>query len=129
MLAYGAVSFGAGIAFYRIGAWPVLGFCGLDVLLVYLAFRANYRSALLTETIEITAADLTVRARDKRGREKTWQVNPYWLRVDLKELAGGVSELRLASKGRVLAVGRFLSDPERRDLAVALRQAIAVLRG
>ena len=36
-----ALSFAAGIMFYLIGAWPVVGFLGLDVLLVYLAFRAN----------------------------------------------------------------------------------------
>ena len=128
MMAYGAVSFIAGIAFLRMGAWPVLGFCGLDVALVYWAFRANYHTARQTETIEVMPDRLTVRAGDPRGRERTATFNPYWLRVELKELAGEVCELRLTSKGRQLAVGSFLSDPERRELAVALRLAIAGVR-
>ena len=128
MSVYGAVSFVAGIAFFSMGAWPVLGFCGLDLLLVYWAFRANYRAARQTETIEVTADELRVCARDARGRERMARFNPYWLRVEVLELAGDVCELRLMSKGRGVAVGRFLSDPERRDLAVALREAVAGVR-
>ena len=44
MALVGGVSFAAGIAFLLMGAWPVFGFFGLDVLLIYLAFRANYRA-------------------------------------------------------------------------------------
>ena len=45
MAVLGAISFAAGMVFLLIGAWPVFGFFGLDVLLVYCAFRANYRAA------------------------------------------------------------------------------------
>ena len=45
----GAVSFVAGIAFCMMGAWPVLGFFGLDLLVIYWAFRINYRRALAYE--------------------------------------------------------------------------------
>jgi len=45
MLCLGGLSFISGVIFVSLGAWPVFGFFGLDVLLVYLAFRANYRSA------------------------------------------------------------------------------------
>ena len=128
MSVYGAISFAAGIAFLSMGAWPVLGFCGLDVALVWWAFRANYCAARQTETIEVTPDELAVCARDGRGRERTARFNPYWLRVEVLELRGDVCELRLTSKGRGVAVGRFLSDPERRDLAVALREAVAGVR-
>ena len=43
MVAIGAVSFVAGVVFLLMGAWPVFGFFGLDVLLLYWAFRLNYR--------------------------------------------------------------------------------------
>ncbi|HEY7298508.1 MAG TPA: DUF2244 domain-containing protein, partial [Xanthobacteraceae bacterium] len=45
MLVLGGASFASGMVFLMAGAWPVFGFFGLDVLLVYWAFRANYRSA------------------------------------------------------------------------------------
>ena len=56
-----AASFFAGIAFVSMGAWPVIGFFGLDVLLVYLAFRANYRGARLYETVRLTEDAVEVR--------------------------------------------------------------------
>ena len=124
MALYGGLSFVAGLYFLTLGAWPVFGFLGLDVLLVYVAFRINYGAARETETIEIDADELTVTARNPSGRDVRQAFNPYWLQVNLVELAGGVSELRLLSKGRGVVVGHFLSDPERRELAAALRAAI-----
>ncbi|MGH7029376.1 MAG: DUF2244 domain-containing protein, partial [Stellaceae bacterium] len=35
MLILGLFNLGIGIGFLAIGAWPVFGFCGLDVALVY----------------------------------------------------------------------------------------------
>lgn len=122
---YGGVSFLAGLYFLTLGAWPVFGFFGLDVLLVYVAFRINYSTARETEMIEVDAAELTVTARNSQGSEVRRSFNPYWLQIDLVELAGGVSQLRLVSKGRGIVVGQFLSDPERRELAVALRAVLA----
>lgn len=129
MSAYGLVSFITGLTFYRIGAWPVLGFCGLDVALVYLAFRLNYRSAAETETIEIGRDELIVRLQPMHGRARpSLSFNPYWVRVELTELAGGVSRLSLVSKGKGVVIARFLSDPERRELAAALTAALAAAR-
>src|SRR5260221_11734521 len=49
-----AGSFSIGLAFWLIGAWPVVGFCGLDIALLQLAFRLNYRSARMAEEIRLT---------------------------------------------------------------------------
>jgi uncharacterized membrane protein len=125
MTVYGLINFLMGAYCYDAGAWPVLGFCILNMLLVYVAFRLNYRAALERETIELSSSELSVTSRDVRGRQRRSVFNPYWVRVELTELAGDVAELRLTSKGKSLIIGRFLSDPERRDLAVTLRSAIA----
>jgi uncharacterized membrane protein len=45
MLCIGALSFVSGMVFLMLGAWPVFGFLGLEVLLIYVAFRANFRAA------------------------------------------------------------------------------------
>ncbi|MGA8397610.1 MAG: DUF2244 domain-containing protein, partial [Pseudolabrys sp.] len=54
MLLFGSVSFITGILFLVVGAWPVLGFFGLDVLLLYWAFRLNYRHAKAYEQVIVT---------------------------------------------------------------------------
>src|SRR3954463_14744656 len=63
----GIVSFVAGVAFLLMGAWPVLGFFGLDVLAIYWAFRINFRHAEATEEIRMTPSELRVRRVSHRG--------------------------------------------------------------
>src|SRR6202034_2304184 len=61
------VSFGAGLAFLLMGAWPVFGFFGLDVLAIYWAFRINFRRARACEEIRITPSELRLRRVNHRG--------------------------------------------------------------
>jgi uncharacterized membrane protein len=129
MVALSSISFVAGLVFYLVGAWPVMGFFGLDVALIYLAFKLNYRSGRLYETVELTRDRLTWTRVHPSGRREQFDCNPYWARVSLREWPDGRTDLRLASEGRQLTFGRFLTDGERRDLASALRGALLAARG
>ncbi|MEC9368675.1 MAG: DUF2244 domain-containing protein [Pseudomonadota bacterium] len=124
MAAIGLVSFAAGTAFLLLGAWPVLGFFGLDVLLIWWAFRVNYRAARLYETVDLTAQSLTVTRVQPSGRRQAWKFNPYWVRLEILREPGRACELALSSHGRKLLFGRFLSDPEKLDFAGALTRAL-----
>jgi uncharacterized membrane protein len=124
----GLVSFGAGIAFALMGAWPVLGFFGLDVLIVYIAFRLNYRSGLLRETVELLPDALTVTRFHPSGKREEFSFNPYWVRVELLESRDGRTDLKLRLHDRVVSFGRFLTDDERRDLATTLTGVLADAR-
>src|SRR5437879_13927302 len=68
----GVVSFVAGVAFLLMGAWPVLGFFGLDVLVIYWAFRINFRRAAASEEISMTPSELRVRRVSHRGHVVEW---------------------------------------------------------
>jgi uncharacterized membrane protein len=120
MSAIGVVSFVTGMVFLAMGAWPVLGFFGLDAALVYLAFRLNYRSGRLYETVELTPEMLTVTRVHPSGKRECFEFNPYWVRVLLAESQHGRTDLRLASHGHEFSFGRFLTDDERRDFSHAL---------
>lgn len=123
-----AVAFGAGLAFASIGAWPVLGFFGLDVLLIYIAFKASYRSARMHETLRLTEDMLTVERVGPGRRRRSWRFQPYWLRVEMDDPPRHESQLVLTSHGRRLAVGAFLAPEERLELAHALKAALERLR-
>jgi len=123
MLVLSVVSFVAGVSFVLLGAWPILGFFGLDVLLVYLAFRASYRSARMHEWVRLTEDTLTVERVGQRGERRRWQFQPSWLRVVLEEQEE-TNRLVLTSHGRELVVGGFLGPMERKNLATALKQAL-----
>lgn len=119
-----AVSFTAGIVFLAMGAWPVFGFFGLDILLLYIAFRLNYRSGRAYQTVQLTDTELIVRDVDPKGRERSWRFEPTWLRVELEEPAGPRSALALCSHGGALIIGAFLTPEEKEDFARALRRAL-----
>src|SRR5262249_32677829 len=119
----------AGLVFYLAGAWPVMGFFGLDVALVYCAFKLNYRSGRLYETVELTPARLTWTRVHPSGRREQFDGNPYWARVSLDQRPDGRTTLRILVEGRQLTFGGFLTDGERRDLAVALKDALLAARG
>ncbi len=129
MLALSAVSFVTGVFFVVAGAWPVFGFFGLDVALVYVAFRLNYRSGRLYETIDVTPARFAVTRVHPSGRQELFECNPYWSRVKLEEWPDGRTLLSVISRNKEHAFGRFLTDDERRDLASALREALLEARG
>ena len=128
MLALGAVSFVTGLVFLSVGAWPVMGFFGLDVLLVYLAFKLNYRAARAYELVELTPATLKLTQVTPSGRSKEFEFNPYWVRVRFIEHPDGSNNLKLTSHGREFEFGRLLNDEERRDFARVLEGALATAR-
>lgn len=128
MVALGAVSFCIGIAFLMKGAWPVLGFFGLDVLIIYIAFKLNYRSGRMHELIELTPDLLTVTRVEPSGRSRRFEFNPYWVRVLFSEEVDGRTRLSLTSHGRHFEFARFLNDEERRDFAGVLAGALAHAR-
>jgi uncharacterized membrane protein len=123
------LSFVTGMVFLLMGAWPVMGFFGLDVLLVYIAFRLSYRSGRLCEIVELTPACFLWTRVHPSGRREHFDCNPYWARINLSEWPDGRTELKLFSQGKELAFGSFLTDDERRDFASALRAALLDMRG
>ena len=125
------VSFAAGVAFWLMGAWPVFGFFGLDVLLVYWAFRVNFRRAKATEEISVTPSELRVRRVSHRGHVVEWVLNPLWVQLDQKTHAEfGIEKLYLVSRGRRVSVASFLGPDEKASFAKALMAALqAAKRG
>jgi uncharacterized membrane protein len=126
--AIASVSFVAGMIFMAAGAWPVTGFIGLDVALIYLAFKTNYRWARMYETVRLTEDSLLVERVSPSGKVLRWRFQPYWLRINLDAPGAHDSQLILSSHGKRLRIGAFLSPDERVELADALTGALAKLR-
>jgi uncharacterized membrane protein len=125
MAAVGFVSFVAGIVFLIAGAWPVMGFFGLDAALIYWAFRANNRAARAYEQVIVTPLELTFRKVSQWGNTSEWTLNPLWVRLDRETHPEfGVQKLFLVSRGRRLAIAGFLGPQEQESFAAALLAAL-----
>lgn len=129
MMLFGGISFVTGMLFLVIGAWPVLGFFGLDVLLLYWAFRLNYRHADAYEQVTVTPSTLKVRKVSHLGRAREWVLNPLWVRLDKIELEEfGIDRLFLISRGRKLTIASFLGPDEKASFAKELGNALSEAR-
>jgi uncharacterized membrane protein len=125
------ISFIAGMVFLMMGAWPVLGFFGLDVLAIWWAFRINNRAARAYEEITVTPSELRVRRTSHRGHIVEWVLNPLWVRLEQTgDPEFGIERLYLISSGRLVSIGSFLGPDEKASFAKALLAALqAAKRG
>ncbi len=125
----GVTCFFAGLMFYAIGAWPVVGFLGLDVFIIWLAFRLNYRAARASEHVSVSRDALVIRKVRPSGRADEVMFNPYWVRLEVTEVEDeGIARIAVRSRDRSVAIGGFLNPDDRRSFAMALRAALLEAR-
>jgi uncharacterized membrane protein len=119
------ISFGAGLAFLMMGAWPVFGFFGLDVLAIYWAFKVYDRRAKATEEITVTPSEIRVRRVAPDGNVTEWVLNPLWVQLDqVCHAEFGIEQLFLVSRGRRVSIARFLGPEEKASFVKALMSAL-----
>ena len=111
-----------GLPMYLLGAWPVAGFAGLDVALLWWLFNRNYVDARRSETLRLTDRELVVERIAPDGEREEHRLDAYWLKVELGE------RLAITSRGNRVVVGRFLAPAERRKVANELKAALAAMR-
>lgn len=113
-----------GLVFLLRGAWPVFGFCGLEMAILYFALRHNFASARIWERLILSEKTLTVTKGGPAAKPGHWVLQPQWLTVDMADPPRHESQLCLSSGGRTLIVGRFLTPRERLEVAQALRDSL-----
>lgn len=124
-----AISFVAGMVFLMLGAWPVFGFFGIDVLAICWAFRVNYRTGKASEEIRVTPSELRIRRTSHRGDVAEWVLNPLWVRLEqTSDPEFGIEKLWLVSRGRHVSVGSFLGPEEKASFAKALLAALSAAK-
>ena len=129
MAAIGGLWFLTGVYFWTLGAWPILGFFGLDFLAVYVAFKLNYRAARAYEEVEVSRTHLLVRRVAANGRAQELRFNPAWVRLEVETIKDeGVRRILLRSRERRVPIGTFLNPQDRKSFAQAFGAALAAAR-
>lgn len=119
-----------GALFLSIGAWPVFGFFGLDVLLLYIAFRMNYRAARMREEVSLSRTSLDIRKVPPSGRAEEHSINPFWARFSVQRHAEiGITGMAVEARETRVALGSFLNPEERENFAEAFGRALATAKG
>ncbi len=112
--------------FWSIGAWPVFGFLGLDVLAIYIAFKVNYRDARAFEEVSISRQEMRILKTSPSGTCKTYTFNPIWTRFLVKRHDEiGITSMEILSRKMRLRIGDFLNPHDRESFAREFGAALA----
>jgi uncharacterized membrane protein len=120
-----SVSFGIAGLLAALGFWPVFPFAGLEMAVLAWGLKASLERRRQRQTITVSERDVLVESRT--GSHCVRVVFPrHWARVKLRRPASRLypSRLVIESHGRQCEVGDFLTEEERRGLAVRLGRLI-----
>lgn len=114
------------LGFAFSGAWLIFPFGGLDVLVVFLAFRYMERRAGDYERLDLGEEKIAVEF-GQRGRIRKFEFNRHWTQVDYQEPRGMDSgKLVLRSHGVDVEFGIYLTNEQRADVARRLREYLKI---
>jgi uncharacterized membrane protein len=115
------VSLGIATGFFLIlGAWPILPYAGMEMGLLYLAFRYMDRHAADYERITIRGSSVAIEVHEG-ARVSRLELNRHWAKV-VCEPDG--RRLALRSHGREIELGRHLCEERRLAMAQDLRREL-----
>ena len=129
MLATFAATTALSIPFYLLGAWPIVGFLGLDVLAVYFAFHANFRAARACEHFRLTYFELLFARVSAAGARREWKFSPAWVKLErVDDEDYGPQRLTLVSRGQSWQIGRGVGPERKAEFAGGLARALVEAR-
>jgi len=118
-----------GLIFFSMGAWPVVGFLGLDVAFLYWALTHSRQEVNGFEEIRLFADQLDIRQVSAKGREIHHQLNPFWTKIEVqRDFEDRVIDIVLRSKNQTLKIGAFLNPEDKRTFALAFANALFRLK-
>ena len=110
-----------GTIFLLVGAWPVFGFMGLEVIALIFALRYNHKVGPAFEVITITDKEFRHSKVSHWGKRKLTSFQPQWLQVRIDEAS---QQLIAGTHGKRVIIGKFLTDDEREELCNVLIEEI-----
>ena len=117
-------SFITGIIFMKKGAWPVFGFFGLDILLVYIFFRLSFKSGKEFEIVNLTKKKLIIKKYKEKKIIKTFILDANWVKIQIQNPLEQSSKLQISSKNKSIIIGSFLRLDEKIEVLQNIENAL-----
>ncbi|WP_322988873.1 DUF2244 domain-containing protein [Hoeflea sp.] len=117
------------VVFAMAGAWPIFGFFGLDLVLLFGAFWLSYRSGRSREFVRLSRINLDVRKVAPSGRSEEHRFNPFWARFNIaRHEEIGITEMQIVGEGQQTEIGGFLNPDDKESFAAAFQRALATVK-
>jgi len=112
------------VGFWWAGAWPVLGFAGLEIGLAVWLLRRNARGAAASESLALSSTALRIVRTEPDGTSHERVLSPGWIRTVLIDDPHSPPILWLMDRENRVRVGAELGEAELRGLAAAIDTAL-----
>lgn len=121
-----AVVLAISVGFALSGAWLILPFAGLDLLVVGMAFRYMEQQAGDYECMTMHDDQVVIERRE-RGSVRIFEFNRRWAQLIISEPRGMErGRLALRSHGKEVEFGMFLTDEQLAATALRLKKHLNV---
>ena len=117
-----------GFVFLMVGAWPVTGFMGLELLAFGIAFSICRSRARVRERVAVDHRGMLIERNDPKLGHQAWQFEGHWARASAEREGSRRSCLVVRERGIGHRFGRFLNHDENVSLANAINQALQKYR-
>lgn len=114
----------AALRFFAVGAWLVVPFLAIDLVLLIWAFRASARGSKAFERLRVGNEEVRFDRVAPGGQTQSWTMPRTWTRVELERLGPPTNRLWLRHKDRRLLIGKHLSAREREDVYGVIRREL-----
>ena len=97
-------------------------------MLLYYAFKINYKDGEIFENLKILNSKLIVTRFFPSGKYQTWNLQPYWTKVEILNKSPNDQKLVLISKEKVVMLGSFLNLSDKKKLKEKINKALGNLK-
>ncbi len=130
MLIIGGMMLSMGLVFFLIGAWPVIGFMGLELLVLYAAFKLNYKAARRQEKLLADKQTFRIERTSPDGDINIDELPSPWLKArldpsqDPAESDRRQQKIIVSTHGKSAEIGAFLHPAEKKALLPEINKMI-----
>jgi uncharacterized membrane protein len=113
------------IRFVLLGAWVILPFAVLEIGFLAAGFWLYERASRYRETVQLSRDSFLI-TQDGVNVRRSWRFNPHWVQVNLKLDPNDwyPSRLLIRSHGEQVEIGTCLTNQEREELSIAIKQSM-----
>ncbi len=115
--------------FFSLGAWPIVGFMGLDLLAIWWALSASMRDGRQIEKVTLWPDELELKRIAANGREELLRFNPFFVKLVIdRDYNERTIALHLRTREADTVIGAFLNPDDKASFARAFGTALKKAR-
>lgn len=113
--------------FFFMGAWLILPFAGLEIMLLVSCLYYFYRHYMRMEVVHFTQDSIHVE-KGVRQADDRWQCQRFWARIYVSDAFHPwyPPRIEIHCRGKTIEIGAFLNEEDKNVLVRELRKLIAV---